>query len=333
MEQGIGAYLSLACVVIWAARRRLAQAWNLAVSGQGSIGPEGVRYRKAFAGVILGFLAMGIFMTAAGIAWWVSLVNLLIMGAVALVYGRLRAQTGVPMIWLFPFHIQKTVLLYTFGSQPFTAAGPTTLPTWALFTFLAKGYFHTVTGYQVEAMELMRRTSTSPRRIALALTLAVALGFALGWYHHLAPYYQHGAVHLRDGEIWGYWVSKPEYQQAAQYMNTPKPPEWPRIYATGAGSLLVFVLSWLRLRFATFPLNPLGYAMTGCFGDIIWGAFFVVWILKTIVLRYGGMPLYRQTIPLFLGFALGHFAVAGIFWGLIGAWSGEAVRGYEVFFG
>jgi hypothetical protein len=45
------------------------------------------------------------------------------------------------------------------------------------------------------------------------------------------------------------------------------------------------------------------------------------------------MHFYRQTIPFFLGFALGHFAVAGIFWGIAAAWSGEAGKGYQVFFG
>ena len=52
-----------------------------------------------------------------------------------------------------------------------------------------------------------------------------------------------------------------------------------------------------------------------------------------MALRWGGMGFYRQTIPFFLGIALGHFAVAGIFWGLMGAWTGEAVQGYPVFFG
>ena len=39
----------------------------------------------------------------------------------AVVYGRIRAQTGVPMVWLFPYHMQSQALYYTLGSAPFAA--------------------------------------------------------------------------------------------------------------------------------------------------------------------------------------------------------------------
>ena len=74
--------------------------------------------------------------------------------------------------------------------------------------------------------------------------------------------------------------------------------------------------------------------MMACsYGSLIWGPFLVVWTLKSLALRYGGMQFYRQTIPFFLGLAFGHFAIAGILWGLTGAWTGDSVQGYPVFFG
>jgi len=51
------------------------------------------------------------------------------------------------------------------------------------------------------------------------------------------------------------------------------------------------------------------------------------------VIRYGGRELYRKLVPGFLGFALGHFVVAGIVWGLLGATGKEAVLRYGVWFG
>jgi hypothetical protein len=89
----------------------------------------------------------------------------------------------------------------------------------------------------------------------------------------------------------------------------------------------------LRLRFVGFLLHPLGYVMTCSYGDLIWGSFLVVWLLKSLVLRYGGINLFRKTVPFFLGLAFGHFAVAGILWGLTGVWTGDAVGGYPVYFG
>ena len=331
-EQGIGSYLVMALLLVWLSRRHLAQAWRQVMSGRDTLGPEGIRYRWAFLGLFGGFGALWGFMTLAGMAGWVALAYLSLVVAVALVYGRLRGEAGVPLVWLFPYYQQKDVLLFTFGSHPFLASGRSTMPAWALFTFLARGYFPAMTGYQLESMELARRASIRPERVAVALLIAVALGWSVGWYNHLTPYYEHGAQQLRGG-IWGEWISRPEYQAAATYHDTPRLPEEERVIATGVGAGVTVVLSLLRLRFAGFPLHPLGYAITCSYGSLAWGPFLMVWVLKSLALRYGGMAFYRRTIPFFLGLALGHFAVAGIFWGLLGAWTGEAVEGYPVFFG
>lgn len=331
-EQGIGAYLTLAVMLIWLSRRYLARCWRMALSGKQTDGPEGIRYRWAFCGLVGGFLTVWAFMTLAGMAAWVSWVYLSLVLAVALVYGRLRAEAGVPLVWLFPYYMQKEVLLYSFGSAPFVATGDRTMPTWALFTFLARGYYPAMTGYQVEGMELTRRAHIRPARMVFAVCLAIGLGFLVGWYNHLVPYYQHGAQQLRGG-IWGTWLAEPEYQNAARYPVTPSLPEQPRVWATVIGAFVVFCLWTLRLRFTGFLLHPLGYVMSCSYGSLIWSSFLMVWILKSLALRYGGMKFYRTTVPFFLGLALGHFAVAGIFWGLIGAWTGDSVRGYEVFFG
>jgi len=329
-EQGMGAYLMLGAMLLWLSRSYLRRAWRAAVTGKQEAGPEGISYRLAFCGLGVGFLAVWTFMTLAGMTAWVALVYLLLVLAVALVYGRLRAEAGVPLVWLFPYYMQKKALLYTFGSGPFLNSGQNTMPVWALFTFLARGYYPAMTGYQVEGMELSRRAGINPRRVVFAVFLAVALGFFVGWYNHLTPYYHYGAQQLRGG-IWGTWLAEPEYAAAAQAEKTP--PQFTRIWATGVGIFVALALWTLRLRFTGFLLHPLGYAMACSYGDLIWASFLIVWILKSLALRYGGMRFYRQTVPFFLGLALGHFAVAGIFWGLTGAWTGDAVQGYPVFFG
>ena len=330
-EQGIGAYLMQAVMLIWLARRPLRKTWRAAVGGSKMYGPEGISARWIFAGLFGGFMVVWSFATIAGMAAWVSLLYLLLVLAVAMVYGRLRAEVGVPLVWLFPYYMQKQALLYTFGSAPFVASGATTMPTWALFTFLARGYFPAMTGYQVEGMELARRARIEPRRVVFAICLAVGVGFLIGWYNHLVPFYHYGAQNLRG--IWGTWIAQPEYTAAAEYPTTHKQPDGARMWATGVGGMVVFLLWGMRLRFAGFLLHPLGYAMTCSYGSLIWASFLVVWLLKSLALRYGGMEFYRRLIPFFLGLALGHFAIAGILWGLLGAWARDAVQGYSVFFG
>ena len=82
--------------------------------------------------------------------------------------------------------------------------------------------------------------------------------------------------------------------------------------AVGIGVTLALV--WARANITGFPLHPLGYALCSSWTMIVfWFAALVAWGIKTLILRYGGMKLYRQTRPLFLGMILGEFAAA-LFW-------------------
>jgi hypothetical protein len=325
-EQGIGAYLLLGGLFVAGALRRLLSrrpgAARFATPGE----------RRAALGSLVGMVAVIGFAWAAGMALWVAAAYIAIVLVVAIVYARIRGEVGAPLLWLFPFYMQKNVLLYSLGSMPFAASGPSTLPVFAMFTFLARGYFPAMIGYELESMEISRRGPVDRRAMAAAVFAALIAGFAFGWYFHLVPFYRHGAQYLRGG-IWGSEMAVQEYTWAANWVHTPKPIDHPRVWATVTGAGMALVLLLLRQRWVGFPLHPLGYAMTCSYGSLIWFPFLLVWLLKTLVLRYGGMRLYRQTVPAFLGFALGHYAVAGILWGLVGAFSGDAVQGYGVWFG
>ena len=40
---------------------------------------------------------------------------------------------------------------------------------------------------------------------------------------------------------------------------------------------------------------------------------FLAWLIKVVVLRYGGVALYRKTRPFFMGMIAGHIAPGGVF--------------------
>ena len=51
--------------------------------------------------------------------------------------------------------------------------------------------------------------------------------------------------------------------------------------------------------------------------------FFISWVAKLIILRFGGLRLYRQASAFFIGLVLGEFVTAS-FWGVIGTILGQA---------
>ena len=110
-------------------------------------------------------------------------------------------------------------------------------------------------------------------------------------------------------------------------------PNVARSLATGFGMMLTLALAVLRRSMLQFPLHPLGYAMVTAYGSPLWGAFLSAWIIKKAVTRLGGIGMYRQLIPMFLGITLGHFFTAGIVWGILGTMGNEVFRSYGVWFG
>ncbi|MBD68737.1 hypothetical protein CMK21_01220 [Candidatus Poribacteria bacterium] len=51
--------------------------------------------------------------------------------------------------------------------------------------------------------------------------------------------------------------------------------------------------------------------------NLIWFPLFLSWLIKWIVLKYGGLKVYQQGVPFFLGLILGEF-VMGSIWMVIG---------------
>jgi hypothetical protein len=50
----------------------------------------------------------------------------------------------------------------------------------------------------------------------------------------------------------------------------------------------------------------------------VWFPMLLGWAAKGIILRFGGMKLFRAWIPFFLGLILGDIVI-GVLWSLIGA--------------
>jgi hypothetical protein len=161
------------------------------------------------------------------------------------------------------------------------------------------------------------------------------LGILGAYWVHLTAYYAHGANILEGGTTEGGYrtvLARQEFEELASFLKAPKAPDVQRTAAAGVGLAVVAALVLIRSYVLRFPLHPLGYAMAASYGHPIWGPFLIVWMVKSAVLRLGGMRLYRQLIPFFLGLVVGHYFVAGGIWGWLSLFN-EMYRRYGVWFG
>jgi hypothetical protein len=337
-EQSIGAYVALALALSWVARGHLADVFRKALAGRGSPvedGDEPMTYRTAVIGGIVSLAGVVVWMIAAGMAPGLAIIYTVLILMVALVYTRIRAEVGVPLIWMFPYYQHYKAIKYFVNSRALLHNNEWRSATvFTTLVFLSRGYFPSLMGYQAEGYRLCQEVGIKSRQMTWVLIAALVAGFLAGVWLHLHSYYAYGAGGLRELEGWGAGYAKAEYEQLTGYAKGDTPADVGRIVATFAGFVQALALTGMRMVFLKFPLHPLGLAMATSYGDLVWGTFFIVWLIKSIVIKLGGMRGYRQLIPGFIGLALGHFFTAGVVYDLFGTFSqAEWYQRYGVWFG
>jgi len=338
-EHATGAYLALGIFLVWVSRSHLKQALQKAFSNLPGLvddEDEPMPYRWAVLGTIAGVAGMLIFATQAGMALWTAVVYFGLVLLFALVYARARAEAGAAMVWLFPFYQHKRAMLYALGSEVFTRGGNWgNLTILSTMMFCSRGYFQSMMAYQTESQKLASEAKLNQRAMSWWLVASLVFGLVAAYFIHLTAYYTHGANILEGGTTQGGYrimLAKGEFETLASYVKGHVRPDGARTGAMISGFIITGILVGLRSVFLRFPLHPLGFAMVTSYGSPLWGPFLLVWIIKTLVLKLGGMRLYRQLIPFFLGIVLGHFFVAGFVWGWLSLIN-EMYRRYVVHFG
>jgi len=334
-EQAAGAYVALALVALYLGRRSLGEVLRRAFLNDRGVDDraEPLSYRTA----VLGFLAGTAFVIGvslkAGMGLGLTFLYFGFIFSFALAYTRIRAETGAPYVWLFPFWEQERMIYYLFGSEPFGGTATRPLVVLASYSWLSRGYYpNSVMAVQMESFKLGDDVRMPRRHVAWALLLAIVLGLAIAYWIHLTVYYDMGAELAEGGGRVQLVLSG--YQQVVDVVRgLERPPDRGRSAAGGFGFLFTLLLVFLRVRFVGFPFHPLGYAMTAAYGHPLWGPALLAWLAKRLILRAGGIKLYRRCIPFFIGIILGHYFTAGVIWGLVGIFNPEVTYNYVVFFG
>lgn len=337
--QAMGGYLALACFLVFAARKHLAQVIMRAFGAAASSPDdpeEALPLGLAFWGVLAGMAGLTGFMVAVGVSAGRAAAYMVLLYACCLVYVRVRSQTGLPITYIVPREdIFATIQALTPTSGRLSKAQVRSETAFALLQVLVRMTFPQLAAYEMEGIRIGERAAIRRGHVLAALALGLALGLALAWGIHLQAAYDYGWNVLDGGTTDGGFRTLQavwSYQQLDTRVNNRCPIEVNSNIARAVGFALTIAMVWLRAIFLRFPLNPLGLVIAGIFGQPIWFPIFLAWLVKSVVLRVGGAHTYRQLTPLFLGLALGHFLIAGGIWGLVGAFSEEVARRYLLWF-
>ncbi len=335
-ERGLGAYVALCLLLVYIGRQHLSQVLRKAFGIDRKVddSDEPMSYRVTVFAGLLAFAVIVAWMKLAGMALWLAILYMVLVMMLAVVYARIRAEVGVPLIWMYPYYQSFKGIRYFLGSAVFRHHNSWQSATiYATFAFMSRGYYSSMMGYQVEGYRLADGTGVKQSAMNWVLITALAVGFTISMTGLLHSYYEYGAGGLTGMSDWGSGIAQQEYTTVTEFAKASLQPDTPRIVATVSGFVVAVGLMLLRMAFLRFPLHPLAFCMICSYGELVWGAFLIVWLIKSVVFKLGGMRAYRQLIPGFVGLALGHYFTAGVLWGLIGAYGGEGIPRYRVWFG
>lgn len=318
--QAFGAWMALAVYALWAARAHLKSAWIEAMTGNGQES-DGLpfSYRVALFGFLGGISTLCLLGTLLGLSAGAAVIFFLIYFALVTAMARARAELGPPSVDLF-FTAPGKAMVAAFGG---TAFGTQSLASLSLFYWMSLEYPWHPMGHQLEALRLAdrQRIRTFPIGVLLLLIAVLAFMFAFAFVLHLD--FSLGAGSARQLESTQIYYGTEAYKMAQNWVTASPPPDAGAIATMAGGAVVTILLSIARLRFLGWPLHPVGYALISAYTtSYLWLPLWIACLAKWLIVRYGGLALFRRFMPFFIGLLLGEF-VLGALWALLAVLTGE----------
>lgn len=324
MEQLLGACVCFFLLMMW---KMFRSGGNAKVPGQEKNAYLPFRWNWTIMGIsaLATFLLLWNYgLTHAGFL----LVLAFIVLAQTLTAARVRAETG-----LHTHHVsyEFSKLPMVFGMTGWTGGKVYTLFT--SITFLPVTLLFRTLPQQLENLELARRFQLGYRTVAWATLAGFCVALAAGMMSFLVFAHHFGAAFHGSSVFPGQGVASSSGIAAyplyvSHFLGENGLESFTRIHplriifmAVGFG--VVALLAFLRHRFLRFPIQPVGYLVIllsiyyswispyvkGEPGvtetTYLWGSVFTAWLVKTLVIKYGGMNSYKAAKPLFVGLIVG----------------------------
>jgi hypothetical protein len=320
-EQATGAWLGMGIVLFWSLRRHFLAALKSVIRRNKSLDEnEPVSYRWAVIGFFVGLLGMGAFCVLAGMSFLLAVGFLIMWLLVSLTIARVRAELGAPHeVFTNPSNHMVTI----FGTS---LLGPRDFTGLAMMYWFNRCYRNHPMPNQLEAMRMSEATGTL-RRLGWILLVASIFSIIFVYWSHLYVGYRDGVSAKATG--FKSWVGAEAFSTLASRIQIGEPVETQRRIAMLAGLVVVFALRTLRERWISWPFHPAGYALGMSYAlDYFWMPFFIGWLIKLLLSRYGGITVQRRAVPFFLGLILGDYTM-GCLWAIYGPAAG--IMTYKIF--
>jgi hypothetical protein len=322
-----GAYIAFTGGALYMARRHLADVVRTAFGRSRGVddSDEPVGYPFAFWGLIAGCVGMVAWFLVYGMGSAGALAMIGLLLCIQLVHARVVSQSGL------------------YRTSPL-AQGPN------LLSALSLGHLFASTGATVAHMQyrIMINGNNSMlgpaaihafriadvferRRRWLLPAMGAALVAAIAAASWTCLYQAYSGSALNYSNVWAA-IDNPRdaFELAHQMITRPDQGTVVRWVPLGLGIGLTGAVMALRARFYWWPVHPVGLLAFASFGlDRMWLSFFLGWLVKVSVLKFGSGGMLRAGRRYFVGFIIAEFFLNGA-WSLVSLLTGGAVPGAGV---
>ena len=329
-HQALGAMLMFALFTLWEARFHLRRVFRKAFTGDRAIddGDEILSYRGAVFGMIGGLVVMTVWLNATGIPLWAVPLFLVVAFLLFVALTRIVVEAGVALVrapLIAPDILMAGVGVSRLGEQGLTGLAYTYPWTADIVTFPMASCANSLKLIEETIARELRRPFFWSMLLAILVTLVSSMWVVL----YLS--YTHGGNNLSSW--WWRYSSVLPLTYLAQLLNNPATTDSWGWSFTGFGAGLMWLLMIGQVRFASWPVHPLGLAMGGTVftSGVMWFNVFLAWLIKSLVLKFGGNAAYRRLRSFFIGMILGAFVVSGS-WVIVDYFtgkSGNSVLGWQ----
>ena len=305
-NQCFGAYVMFFLYNAWLSRDYLREVFRRALGADSSVddSDEPITYRWALLGIVLGGAFLVYFGTLLGMNWALGIAFFTIYFVLAVAITRMRAEFGT-LVHDLHFTGPDSILPEVFGTQRFSHSDLTAM---SLLYTVNRAYRGHPMPHQLEAFKLAEVTRSNLRGWYWGMVFVGVIGSLSAFWAMLHLNYDYGALSKSRGTF-----GAESYTKLANWLQMPTEANTSAALAVGVGLVVSFFLQWMRTQLPWWPFHPLGFAVSGSWQmNLVWMPLMIAWVLKVLILRYGGLKLYRRSLPFFFGLILGEFTVAGV---------------------
>jgi len=320
--EAFGALAAYVLIGLWVARKHLREVFAKAFRNDPRVDDsrELLSYRDAVALLVLGLVYIIGWMVRSGMA--VSHAAIFIVGALIAFLGLTKIICEAGLAYART-PVTPSAFVHSFlgpvGLGPASVVGLGMALSWS-------GDTRTIAMTSAATgAKLGSGGEVQPRRLFGAMCVALVAGLVASMVAVFFIGYVYGGMNLGGWQFTG--MNRATGAWMIQHMRIEESGHagmsYPKMGFMLIGGAVAAVLILCRYRFPWWPIHPAGLAVGLTHPTYhVWFSVFIAWLVKVIVLKLGGIALYRRTRPFFLGMVLGAFTTAGV-WLIIDNFTGR----------